>query len=220
MPTVALVPNAAAVSNTGWTNATAANLSTVDTTYGTCTAAGSVYVIPITDAPADYGTSPTVVLRTTWKLSGTASRTKNLLIELISDEATPTVYASYATPAVTSQASDTLHSSGAIAVTITKAQLTAARLRVTMQEGGGMADTVTVQQNRVAVDLTYTALSNDRSGTALVSGKGNVTATGNKVAPPAAVTDLTATAISSGRIDLAWTKSPTATGYRIQRRKL
>lgn len=144
------------VSNTGWT--TPSNIGASDNVYATCTAAGSVFVAETANTPADYGaTGATLVFSVEWSLSGTATRTKAILVELVSTDATPVIHASYSTPAVTAQASDTTNTSGSISVAgLTKAQIDAARLRVTMQEGGGMADTVVVRLDHITATVTYT----------------------------------------------------------------
>lgn len=142
------------VSATGWTGATVANLSTSDDTRATDGNPAEVITAEITDAPGDYGSGNFVVLNAEWRVSGTATRPKNLLLEL-TDSTGVTVHATFTTPSLSALAADATHSSGNLTLNLSAANLNSSRLRVTVQEGGGMADTVTAEIDRVWVTLDY-----------------------------------------------------------------
>lgn len=168
------------VSSTGWAGVTAANLADNDLAYeATGGTVGEVIRVDIADAPADYGSGNSVVLKVQWRLSGTASKAKALLLELVGSDGV-TIHATFTTPFVTSGAA--LHSSGALALNLAAAELSASTMRLTVQEGGGMSDSVSAQVDYMAIDLDYTAAATIPEGTATVTGAGSVTATGG-IAP-------------------------------------
>lgn len=157
MPVANLTPLTSIVSATGWTGATIANLNASDNARATGGTLGEVILAELTDSPADYDTPNTITFGVEWLLSATATRPKSVLVELVSADGL-TVYASWPTPDKTTTA-EVVNSSGPIAFTIapTKTQLDAARLRLTAQEGGGMADTAAISIDHVTVALDYNA---------------------------------------------------------------
>jgi len=130
------------------------SLAAIDGVVSGTNAAGNNALIEITDAPADYGNSVSVILSAHWHTNGNASRAKNLLLELLQGGV---VIASYATPSLTGNVAYQTNSSDPITLSATKGQVDAWQLRVTMQEGGGMADTVSVEIDRAWVSLNYNA---------------------------------------------------------------
>jgi hypothetical protein len=142
------------VSATGWTGATVANLSTSNDVRATDGTAGEVITAEITDAPGDYGSGNHVNLYAEWSVSGTTSRAKNLLLEL-TDAAGTTVHATFTTPSLTANAADSVHNSSNLTLNLSASALSTARLRTTVQEGGGMADSITVRIDHLKVTLDY-----------------------------------------------------------------
>lgn len=155
MATTTLLPTSI-VSSTGWAGVTAANLADNDLAYeATGGTAGEVIEAHITDAPADYGSGNSVTLAVQWNISGSASRAKNLLVELVGSDGV-TIHASYTTPSK-SGAGGSLDSSSAIALNLAAAELNASTLRVTVQEGGGKGDNVTTSVDYAGLTLDYNA---------------------------------------------------------------
>jgi hypothetical protein len=142
------------VSATGWTGATQANLSTSNDVRATDGTAGEIIIAELTDAPGDYGSGNHVNLYAEWSISGTATRAKNLLLEL-TDAAGTTVHATFTTPSLSANAADSVHNSSNLTLNLSAAELTAARLRTTVQEGGGMSDSITVRIDHLKVTLDY-----------------------------------------------------------------
>jgi len=152
MPITPLVPTSIGTVVGTWTNLSAASVSVSDDIRASTNVAGNNFTAEITDAPADYGTANSVVLGIEWSINGNATRAKNMFVELLQGGA---VVASFVTPALTGAAADLLHSSPAISLAATKAQVDAWQYRITMQEGGGMADSVSVGVDLVRVNLNY-----------------------------------------------------------------
>ena len=154
MATAILTPTSV-VSSTGWSGVTAANLADNDAAFeATDGHPGEIINTEITDAPADYSSGNTVQLRVRWNISGTATRAKSLLVQMVDTGGNQIGSATYTTP-TKSSAGESTDTSTAISLNLSAAELTAARLRITVQEGGGMSDSVTALVDYVAVLLDY-----------------------------------------------------------------
>lgn len=204
------------VSNTGWTNPL--NAASSDDVRGTCVTAGSVFAVELEDVPADFGSTNTIELSVEWSLSGTASRTKSLLVELW-DAPGIILLHTFTTPLFTSLPADTSHFSGPLPSGLSAAELNGARLRVTMQEGGGMGDSIVVRLDHVFVTLDYDVAV---GGVTLVVADLQFAHTLDSptlLVPPPAPTLQEVDPVSSGGIgfDMVWSDVANEDGYYIHR---
>lgn len=151
------------VAASGWTGATAGNLNSSNDARATGGDPVETIEANITNAPADYDSGNTVTLKAEWRLNGTANRPKNLLVELRSSDLA-TLHATFTTPGVTSQSTDRTDTSSALTLNLSKTDLDNAKLLVTVQEGGGMPDSATVEIDYLEVSLDYNPVVNDRKG--------------------------------------------------------
>ena len=97
-----------------------------------------------------------VVLHVEARILGTATRAKSLLVELLNSGGT--VLETFTTASLTG--TDAVYSSASLSTTVpgdNGAAVDGYQLRITVQEGGGMTDTATVEIDRMWVTIDYTA---------------------------------------------------------------
>lgn len=143
------------LSSTGWTGATVANLSTDNDVRATDGVAGEVISTDITDAPGDFTGQNSVTLHVSGRRQGTVVRDKTILVELLNSS--DTVLESFTTAVL--GASDAQYDSSALTRSDSQATIDGYRLRCTVQEGGGMPDSATVEIDHMWVTLEYSTAS-------------------------------------------------------------
>lgn len=150
MATTDLVPTSVD-SATGWTGATVANLSSSNDVRATDGVAGESIDGQLTDSPGDFGSMNTIQLRVEARVVGTVQRQKTILVELL--DSGDTVLTSFTTGNLTS--SDVEYSGSATSRSDSAAVIDGYQYRVTVQEGGGMPDTATVEIDYIRFTLDY-----------------------------------------------------------------
>lgn len=141
----------AILSATGWTGATVANLSASDDVRATGGTAGELISADIDDAPGDFGSENTIQLHVEARTQGTVSRAKSLTVEL--RNASDTILETFTTATIGS--TDATFSSSAFSRADDLTTINGYRLRATVLEGGGMADSATVEIDRLWAVLDY-----------------------------------------------------------------
>lgn len=179
------------ISATGWTGATLANLQSSDNLRATGGTLGEFIELSLADVPAGFGSANTIVLAVEWAITGNANRAKSLLVELRSS--TAAILASFITPSRASGTADAVDTSAALNIsTLTAADLNGAVLRITVQEAGGMSDTVSVTIDQiVAPVLDYNIQSQAAvatpNGVGATTGLGTLSVVGQAVTSPSGV---------------------------------
>lgn len=179
MPTTSLVPTSI-ISATGWTGATVANLSSSDDTRATDGVAGELISCEITNSPGDFGSQNSIQLHIEARTQGTVQRPKTLLVELL--DSGDNVLQSFTTDTLTG--TDSTHNSTAFTRTDSSTVIDGYRIRCTVQEGGGMPDTATVEIDRVWATLDYNVAA--IQGTTEFTGTGSAATVARHVATMAA----------------------------------
>lgn len=105
----------------------------------------------VSNAPADFGSQNGVTLHVEARISGTPSRTKQVLVELL--DSADTVLESFVTPDLTT--SDRADESSFFSRNDSKSVIDGYRVRCTAQEGGGMPDAMTHEIDFAKVILDY-----------------------------------------------------------------
>jgi hypothetical protein len=141
------------IAATGWTGATVANLTTSNDVRATNGTAAEFISAELDDAPGDFGSQNTIQLHVEARVVGTVTRAKSILFEL--RNSSETVLQTFTTSSLT--ASDVVYSSTAFSRSDALSVINAYRLRATVLEGGGMADTATVEIDRMWAVLDYNA---------------------------------------------------------------
>lgn len=138
-------------SATGWTGATVANLDTSDDSRATDGTATELIQGQLDNAPGDFGSMNTIQLTVEARRQGTVNRDKTILVELLNSVGT--VLESFTTSVLT--ASDALYSSSAFSRSDSLATIDGYQYRCTVQEGGGMPDSATVEIDLIEFILDY-----------------------------------------------------------------
>lgn len=139
-------------SATGWANATPTVLNTSDDSRATGGTAAELILAALADAPADFvAVNGDITLTVEARAVGSVSRAKSILLELL--DASNTVLGSGSTSSLTS--SDATYTVVIAGRTDGKSSVDGWQLRATVQEGGGMADTATVEIDQLAVSVVY-----------------------------------------------------------------
>jgi hypothetical protein len=131
-----------------WSNLTAAALQSQDASRAQG-AVGATATANIGPAPADYGSLNSLTVRVNWRITANASRAKSILVEAIIGGA---VVGSFTTPTQATGAQDRTDED---TLTFAAASLDGLQLRMTLQEAGGMADSVQVAIDRLWADANY-----------------------------------------------------------------
>lgn len=139
------------IAATGWTGATTANLTTSNDVRATGGTAGELISAELGNVPADYNSLNTVTLKVEARTLGTVSRAKSITLEL--RDATDTILETFSTPSITG--TDAVYSSTALVRAATLTEANAWRLRATVTEGSGMADSASVEIDRMWVEIDY-----------------------------------------------------------------
>jgi hypothetical protein len=153
---LAILDVSSIVSATGWTGATVANLSTSNDVRATGGTAAELIEAELSNTPSDFWVvssgGNTVIAWVEARTVGTVTRAKSILLEIL--DSSGVVQASGSTS--TLNAFDADHT--VLIATLggfTKSQVDGWRLRATVQEAGGMADSATVEIDRLWVEITY-----------------------------------------------------------------
>jgi len=139
------------LSSTGWTGATVANLSSDNDARATDGTVGELITAELDNSPGDFGSLNTVTLHVSARRQGTINRDKTILVELTNSVGTP--LESFTTSVL--GATDAQYDSSAFTRTDNASTIDGYRLRCTVQEGGGMPDTATVEIDHMWVTLDY-----------------------------------------------------------------
>lgn len=187
------------ISATGWSGATVANLSTSNDVRATDGTAGELIHAELGDAPGDFTSLNTVTLHVEARRVGTVNRDKTVLVELLNSS--DTVLESFTTGVL--GASDATYNSSAFSRSDSLATVNGYRLRATVQEGGGMPDSATVEIDRMWVTLDYAAGVNPSVSDSLtpsVTDTGSVVGiiSGSEGLTPA-LSETSTSSLSSGR---------------------
>lgn len=149
------------VSATGWTNP--GNVASSNDTRATDGTPAEAITIEIDNAPGDYNntnTGNTVTLRVEARTQGSVSRPKQITFDLL-DSSNNAVLDSGSSAITFSTgnltATDATYTSSAftLANNYTSSNVDGWRLRATVTEGGGMADTATVEIDLMNLTLSY-----------------------------------------------------------------
>ena len=158
------------IAATGWTGATVANLSTSNDVRATDGTAAEFISAELDNSPADFGSLNSVTLKVEARTVGTVSRAKTVLVELL--DSANNILQSFTT--ATLGGADSTEVSSAFSRSDAASVIDGYRLRCTVQEGGGMADTATVEIDRMWITLDYNVAANVTAS----PGTGLLTATG------------------------------------------
>lgn len=143
------------LTSVGWIGATVANLSTSNDVRATDGDKNEIITAEVTDTPGDFDTSNDVTFSIEWRTDALgASRVKSFLVELV-DATEVTVFASFTTPTSSGHTTDRTDTSTAQTISRTAAELDGARFRITSLEGGGMADGIKTEIDRVWAVVDY-----------------------------------------------------------------
>lgn len=138
---------------TGWTGATVANLNTSNDARATNGEATELISCEIDNAPGGFTSMNNVTLHFEARNQGTISREQRVTIEL--RNSSETILETHGPIAVTS--SDVVYNSSARTRSDSSTVIDGWRLRVTITEGGGMAEDETVEIDHMWVTLDYNA---------------------------------------------------------------
>jgi hypothetical protein len=162
MPAVTLFPSSIEAA-TGWTGATVANLSASDDVRATGGTVAEFIRAALDDTPSDFDVvNGDVVLHVEARTLGTVSRAKTVLLELLDSVGTVLGSGSSGTLSGT----DSSHQITISGRTDAKAAVDGWRYRLTVQEGGGMADTATVEVDQIRLVVNYAVDTGGTTGTA------------------------------------------------------
>ncbi len=137
--------------NAGWTDATGANLSTSNDVRATNGEAGEFISCSLDDVPGDFGSMNDVTLHVEAREQGTISRTQFVTVEL--RDSGDLVLETFGPTDITN--SDVVYNSSAFSRSDNSTVINGWRLRVTVTEGGGMAEDETVEIDHMWVTLDY-----------------------------------------------------------------
>lgn len=161
MATVDLLYNGL-ISNTGWVNV--ADVQTSNDVRATSGDKGDTFIIDLDPSPTDYaGTNSgnTLTLKIEARVTGAISRTRNLQVELV-DAANVAVTDSggsaiqFTTADITSTTdADFVSGTFTLADDYLETSVDDWRLRLTSLEGGGMADSATIEIDFLRATLDY-----------------------------------------------------------------
>jgi hypothetical protein len=151
------------IAATGWTGATVANLSTSNDARATDGVAGELISAELDDSPGDFGSLNSVTLHVEARFVGTVTRAKSVLVELL--DSGDNILESFNTGTIT--ASDVAYDSTAFSRSDAASVIDGYRLRCTVQEAGGMADSATVEIDRMWITLDYDVAAAEATGTAV-----------------------------------------------------
>lgn len=143
----------AITSATGWTGATVANLSTSNDVRATDGVAGELILAQLDNSPANFSSQNSITLHIEARRQGTINRDKTILVELL--DSGGTTLESFTTAVL--GAGDVTYNSSAFSRTDSAATIDGYQIRATVQEGGGMPDTATVEIDRIWTTLDYNA---------------------------------------------------------------
>ena len=215
------------ISATGWTGASVANLSASDDVRATDGRPGEVISAELDDAPGEFDSLNTVRLRFEARAVGTVSRDKGVIFELL--DGSDNVLQTFNLGNIINLDSDTPYTSVAFPRSDALAVVNAYRARLTVTEGPGMADSATVEIDRIWVEIDYNEAAEAVSGSGVLSaddttasgaGTSGSTGTGGPQAGASAVSGSGASlstgtgepASSAATADGAGTSSSTGTG--------
>jgi hypothetical protein len=163
------------ISSTGWTGATVGSLSASDDSRATGGTADELISAELDDSPGDFDSQNSIQLHVEARTQGSVSRAKQLTIELL--DSGDNVLQSFSTGNLTG--SDDAYSSSAFSRADSQAVIDGYRIRATVTESGGMADSATVEIDRLWTTLDYdiavetvTGSGSPQSTTATASGSG------------------------------------------------
>jgi len=150
------------VSNTGWVSV--ANVDTSNDVRATSGDKGDTFVLALTNAPTDYAdtnSGNTLTLKIEARVTGAISRTRNLLVELVdaanvagTDSGGSAIQ--FTTALITSTTdADFVSSTFTLPDNFSAARVDGLRLRLTSLEGGGMADSSTIEIDFLRATLDY-----------------------------------------------------------------
>jgi hypothetical protein len=152
LPITSLNATSIASSSGTWTNLTAGALQTIDASRASSTT-GSVATVEITNAPSDYGTVNDITLYINWRISATvSSRLRSIKVDLLLGGS---LLSTFTTPDQGTGATDRTDSATFSGLNLSKGQIDALQIRLTLQEGSGMATTTNHQIDRIWADLNY-----------------------------------------------------------------
>lgn len=143
----------AVLSSTGWTAATVANLSSSNDARATDGVAAELISVDIDNAPGDFGSLNSVTIRAEARVVGSVNRVKNLLIEL--RDSSDTLLETFTGGTI--GATDSVFASSAFTRSDALSVVNGYRIRVTVEEGGGMPDSATVEIDHIQATIDYDA---------------------------------------------------------------
>jgi len=151
MASTTLTPSSI-ISSTGWTGATTTNLNSSNDVRATDGTAGEVISVELSDTPSDFGNvNGDITLRVEARTQGSVSRAKQITLELL--DSSDNVLGSGSTGNLT--ATDATYTVAVSGRTDNKTFADGYRLRATVTESGGMADSATVEIDLLNVDVIY-----------------------------------------------------------------
>lgn len=139
------------LASAGWVNANVANLSSSNDVRTTGGIAGEFLSMELVNPPVDFDSLNTVTLKVEARVVGTVTRAKS--IELTLRDPSETILQTFTTGSLTS--TDVLYQSSAISYSVNAAAVTDWRLRATVLEAGGMADSAEVEIDHMFVTIDY-----------------------------------------------------------------
>jgi hypothetical protein len=184
MPTVILKPASIISASGGWATTTTTQIRESDNVRSPGGAAGAEILVELDELPSDYyslGATAQIIYEGV--ASGAANRPKSVVLTLLGDEGATLGSGTTGTIGTT----EAVHT-----FNVTSLPTGPRRLRALVQEGSGMADTVTVLTDQLAISLTY-----------------------NLAAVPTAITSVTSAGATD--IKLTYTNVSNEEGYRIHR---
>lgn len=134
-----------------WTGATVANLEASDDLRATGGAKNDTIKAEITNAPGDFGSQNSVILKVEARASGTTSRDRQVQVDLLNSA--DTVLETLTSDVLTT--TDTTSTSATFTRSDSQATIDGYRLLLTVIEGGGMGDTESVEVDFASVMLDY-----------------------------------------------------------------
>lgn len=143
-------------SNSGWSGLTVIDLADHDLAHEAAGLPGNVFVMTLPDAPVGADNILTLTTRVRWNLSESATRDKNLLIEVVSS--TGGSVSIFRTPVKNSAPAST-YDEFIKTTTLSADSWNGATLRVTVEEGTGKADTAQALVDYLEVETEYSNLT-------------------------------------------------------------
>ncbi|HEX9660264.1 MAG TPA: hypothetical protein VGA18_08180, partial [Rhodothermales bacterium] len=190
------------ISATGWTGATVGNLSTSNDARATGGTAGEIISSELDDVPGDFDSQNTIQLHVEARTQGSVSRAKQLTIELL--DSGDNVLQTFSAGNLTG--TDDTYNSTAFTRSDSQTTIDGYRIRATVTESGGMADSATVEIDRLWTTLDYdiavetvAGSGSPQAATATAEGAGLTVNEGSGVPQAATATaDGTAVTTNSG----------------------